>query len=355
MKASTRLILIFTLGALFIGSVVACDRNGPEEVPEDSAIQAVRVEAVRNGPFIVTQSHLGTVFPTTRVRVVARVPGTVSALGPAEGVLTTMGSELVSVSAPDLAARQRRVAAERRRAESERDFVCSQLTTDQALGASGDLPSIQVEQTEKGCRVATQAVNAARGAEQEVAEQRGKSVEDAPFDGRVLSYLIDVGQTVMPGTPLAEFAGTQLELQLRVVADDLQHLPVGAEVILPNDQRGTIREVGQRADGPGRLYEVLVDIPEDATFRMDESVLAQVVTHSISKATAVPDAAVRKDSEGSYVLLEEGGALERVAVTSLLSSAGRTAVEPMLADDARVVIVAPENIDESTPVFAVTP
>lgn len=355
MKASARLILAFALGLAFVGSVAACDRDASEEEQENHAIQAVRVEPVQNGPFIVTQNHLGTVLPTTRVRLVARVPGTVSALGPDEGTATTRGTELVSIAAPDLAARQRRVASERRRAERERDFVCAQLETDQALGASGDLPTIQVEQTEKGCNVATQAVHAARAAEQEVAAQRSNAVEQAPFGGRVLSYLVDVGQTVMPGTPLAEFAGTQLELQLRVIADDLPQLSVGTDVLLPHGQRGTIRDIGQRADGPGRLYEVLVDIPEDAALRIGESVLAAVVTDSISNATSVPDTAVRTDASGTYVLMEEAGTLERVEVNVLLSTAGRTAVEPPLPDDARVVTIAPENIDESTPVFAVMP
>lgn len=355
MKASARLNLIFTLGLALAGGVVACDRSPSEDVREDLAMYAVRVETVQNGPFVATESHLGTVLPVTRVRVVARVPGTISALGPSEGESIARGRELVSIAAPDLSARQRRVASERRRAERERDFVCAQLETDRDLAASGDLSTLHVAQTEKGCGVATHAVHAARAAEQEVSEQRANAVEEAPFDGRVLSYLVDVGQTVMPGTPLAEYAGTELELQLRVVAGDLPQLSVGTDVRLPHGQRGKIHEIGQRADGPGRLYEVLVRIDEDATVRIGESVLADVVTHSMSNVTSVPDMAVRTDATGTYVLVEEDGKLQRVDVRALLSAEGRTAVEPQLPDAARVVTVGPKNIDESSSVFAVVP
>lgn len=358
-KASTRLFLLTASLIVAIG-VTSCDNETAEQTGEEAsdakpALQAVRVQEVRIGPFTLNQRHLATVVPVTRTRLIAQVPGTVSSRGVAEGVLTTEGSPLISIAAPDLAARQRRVTAERRRVERERDFVCSQLKTDQKLATSGDLPTLQVAQTEKGCNMATQAVNAARAAEQEVAAQQKKSTEDAPFDGVVLSYLVDIGQTVMPGTPLADFASKQRQLQLRVVSEDLQKITLEGDVLLPHDEHGTIKEIGQSASGPGRLYEVLIDVPEDAPYRVGETILARVVVDTLPHASAVPDAALRTDQNGSYVLLEKDGHLTRKDVKATLSADGWTAVEPMLEEGARVVTVAPANIDETSLVFAVAP
>lgn len=359
MKASTRFIALTAAALMFVANAASCGPDGASDaadaLPTAATLQAVRVEPVRIGPFLATQSHLATVAPTSHVRIVARVPGTVSALGPAEGAAVATGDQLLSIAAPDIAARQRRITAERRRAVLERDFVCSQLEADRSLSASGDLPELHAEQTEKGCDVATQAVSAARAAEQEAAEQQDKSTEEAPFDGVVVSYLVDAGQTVMPGTPLADFASERLELRLRVVVEDLQKMQVGTEVVLPGEQRGTVTEVGLRAQGPGRLYDVLIDIPEDSPLRIGETVMARVVTDSLSDASAVPDAAVRADTGGTYVLVESEGSLERFDVTPILSADGWSAVEPMLAAGARVVTVGAANIDTSNPVFAVTP
>lgn len=336
-------------------TAVAC---GPGEEPtilEAPQKIAVRVENVRQGPLTTSQRHLAHVVPMANVHINARVPGTVRSLQTNEGESMTKGTKIIELSAPDIEARAKRTTSERKRAEREQQFVCAQQKVDAQLAAAGDMTQLQAEQMEKSCDVATYAVNAARAAEADAAEQLKKSTEYAPFDGRVLHYAVDVGQDVGPGAPLAQFSTNQIELQLRVVPTDLEHIAEGTTVLLPNNQQGNVRAVGHQAKGPGKLFDVWVDVPPNTKLRVGETLPVQVLTHKVDDETLVPLTALRYEGQESYIFLERDGALQRINTTVLLSSSHYAAIKPTLPKDARVVTIADKTLTENSPVFAVMP
>jgi RND family efflux transporter MFP subunit len=345
MQASTRFILTAFL------FTTACG-DGPDA--EDAPLQAVRVQQVRAGPVVEGRSHLSEVIPKHMVRVIAQVPGTVQELGAAEGTTMAQGSLITRISAPDIAARGRRVGAERRRAERERDFACAQLKTDRLLVTEGDLPVVQLDRSEKACASAELAVESGRAAEQEASVAGTRSLEAAPFDGRVLSYLVDPGQTVMPGTPLAVFGSQETRLRLRVVASDLANITVGTR-IWTGTGGGTIEEVGVQAQGPARLYEVIASVDEPSQLQVGETLTIKVVVAEEPHTSAVPDAALGRDEAGTFVLVEEDARLRRVAVTTGPREDGWVAIAPDLPEGTRVVSGALAGLDLERSVLAVMP
>ncbi len=345
MQASTCFILAAAVGLSSCGGT-------PE--PVLSSPQAVRVAEVRVGPIVEGRAHLAEVVPAETVRVLAQVPGSIAALGPLEGSAVERSTVLARIAAPDVSARVARVRAERRRAERERDFACDQLETDRVLAAAGDLPTVQLDRSEKGCSASSLAVEAASAAEREVAAVGSRAVEMAPFDGQVMTYLVDVGQTVMPGTPVAQFGSHARRLRMRMVAADLEGVDLGTRVVAEGG-RGEVVSVAVQPQGPARLYEVLVAPDDGEWLRIGQTLTATVVLDERLETTAVPDAALVSDGDGAYVLVEQEARVQRVPVEPGPRQDGWVAIEPSLPAGTRVVTSSPASVDLSLPVLAVMP
>ncbi|NOY92672.1 MAG: HlyD family efflux transporter periplasmic adaptor subunit, partial [Deltaproteobacteria bacterium] len=207
--------------------------------------------------------------------------------------------------------------------------------------------------SDNSCASARLAAEAAAAAEREVGVMRTRATERAPFDGYVLAHLVDEGQTVMPGTPLLQFASEARRLRLRVPASDLADVSVGSRV---QSDLGPARvvEMGSQALGPGRLVEVLARLEDPGDARVGASVNATLVVAEEPHPCALPSAAIGEDDEGSFVYLAEGERLRRVAVTPGLRDRGWVAITPALAADSRVVSPV-LGLDPSRPIFPVAP
>lgn len=343
MKASAHFVVLALLSA--------CGDSADDEATRP---QAVRTAEVRVGPVLQGREHLAEVVPERTIRVLAQVPGTVAELGVAEGVPVTAGAALVRVAAPDVTARIARVRSERERVERERDFACDQLGTDRVLADAGDLASVQLQRSETGCASAELAVRAAQAAEQEAAVAGTRSIERAPFDGEVLTQLVDLGQTVMPGTPLLQYGSQERRLRLRVPERDLAAVALGGRVQTAHGP-GRIVEIGGQALGPGRLIEVEAELDEPLAQRVGTTLTVLLVVEERAAATAVPLTALSEDGPAAYVVVVEGDRLRRVDVELGPREDGWVAIEPALPAGSLVVSSALSTLDLAGPVFAVTP
>lgn len=350
MKASIHFLTILpaALGLVFL----AC--APPQAAEVRTAPQAVRATEVRIGPLVHGRTHLAEVVPEQLVKVIAQVPGTVTALAVAEGAPAVYGAPLVLVSAPDVAARVARVRSERKRAERERDFACSTVKTDRALAKSGDLASIALDRSERGCASAELAVEGARAGEREASVAKSRGVERAPFDGEVLLHLVDNGQTVMPGTPLLHFASRERLLRIRVPESDLEGIAVGGQVRSKMGV-GRITSVGAQAMGPGRLVELLIKMNDDLKARVGTTLSATLVTARAENASAVPDGAIAGIDKRHYVMVIENHTLRRVDVKLGIRQGGWTEVLPSLPKGTQVVASAVATLDAEAPILVVMP
>lgn len=342
--------IYFNLAALAFLSACASQTQAPP-IPRP---QAVRVVLPRQGPILEGRDYLGEVAPTRTIRLLAQVAGSVAALPLPEGATASAGQVLVRLAAPETVARRARIKSERRRAENERDFVCTRLETDRRLAAAGDIAPEQLEASEKQCRTARLAARSARASEREARAITAKSVARAPFDGQVLQQLVDVGQTVMPGTPLLVFGSQDRELVMRVPQSDLDRgVHAGATVTYPGG-RGTILRLGAMAQGPGRT--VTAHVPLDvssAPLPVSGSLLSlRLVVDERLDASAVPLEAVGQDANGHYLLRLDGDRVQRVEVALGPRQDGWVAVEPRLEPD-RPVVVNTLSLSSGTPVLAV--
>jgi membrane fusion protein, multidrug efflux system len=329
---------------------------GCTETPADDQgpPQAVRAVEVRQGPVLEGRRYLAEVVPERTIRVLAQVPGAISELSAAEGISVEQGSSLVYISAPDIAARISRVRAERLRAEQERNLVCRRLATDRVLAEAGDLAPVQLDRSETTCASAELVVEAARAAEREAGVAGTRAVERSPFAGEVLEQLVDEGQTVMPGTPLLQFGSRERLLQIRMPEGDLADIDLGTRAEFAAGS-GRVVAIGAQAQGPGRLFELLVEPDEATSQRPGTTLTATLIVDEREDATSVPEASVAQDEAGAYVLVIEESVLRRVDVRTGPQQDGWVAIEPRLAAGTFVVSGALSILDVTQPVLAVTP
>lgn len=358
-QQKTRRILGLGASALFAMALLpGCKSKTPEPV---TGPQAVRVTQGRQGPIAEGRDYLGELVSVRQVKVLAQVPGSITALPFEEGATVSGGDELARIAAPEISARLARVRAERGRAERERDFLCKRVKTDRKLVAAGDLPSDALDMGEKNCRASRMAVKAAKAGEREASVFTARSTERAPFDGVLIDRLVEIGQTVGPGAPLMVLGSTARELSVSLPQDDLNPLiKVGAKVRLAHGE-GTIRRIGTRARGPGRTLELRItpdatptsgsaDTPRGAIGAIER---VRFVVDARSDAALVPLEAIGHHAQGTFIVIVRDTAAERLPVTLGPKADGWIAIEPAPPKDARIALGAVAQIDVSRPVLPV--
>jgi RND family efflux transporter MFP subunit len=259
--------------------------------------------------------------------------------------------------------------AEVARAKTERDFLCETHETDEKLAASGVISKRQVDLSRKACDAASAALTAAQAGSREIGATQGKTSEQAPFDGRVLQWLVEPGQNVMPATPLLLLGSHDLELRVQVGEKDLERgvregvpamVRLGDQVL-----RLEISNVAPMAVGPGRTSEVKIPLPNELTSTPahGSSVRIEFLVAEAPDSLAVPQKALAKIAGKDTVFVIDNGLAQAVAVTSGIGDDGMVAVTgeitagawvavsnlDLLKDNAKVFEVRPEKIEERRP------
>ncbi len=343
MKVSAYIVL----GFLGLG---ACKETQTQT--EVSKAQAVHTIEVQRGDITKGHLYLANVAASQSVKIAAQVPGTFSRPKIAENTEVTKGRVIGAILTPDIGARVSRVRAERKRAERERDFVCQMAKTDSALAKSGDLSRFALEKSTKNCESAQLAVTAAKFAEKEARFTKGKATERAPFDGRVLKYLIDDGQKVGPGSPILLFGSQRQYLSVRVPEGELKALKVGSKAV--SDQGdGKIIDIGAQAFGPARLVEVRVELDSQDYLLPGSSIKVTLVTNREEGVTLIPLSALGEDENGNFVVIVKDGKQQRQKVTTGLRSKGMVSLLAPLEKGTRIIDGGLSSLNSEMPIWEV--
>ncbi len=215
-------LLLLGLGlayGLLVGKPGPTPEPAPEPVPP--IVDVVRAQPSQRAIAVTTQ---GSVQPLRQVSVVSRVAGRVVSVADsfAEGGFFAEGEDLVVVEDADyrfaitraesqVAAAEQRVAEEKGRAlQARREW--RDLGSEQANALFLRKP--QLASAEAALAAAKADLEAAR-----LDLQRTRI--SLPFDGRVSRKLVDAGQYVTPGTPVAEVYSTEA-VQVRLPLTDRQ-------------------------------------------------------------------------------------------------------------------------------------
>lgn len=344
-----------TIWGLFSGCKEASTPTEAEE--ETPRAYPVRVVPVQRGDLKESVDAVGTLAFERQVKIRAQVAGVVHEIGAAEGADVRGGEVLTRIIAPEMKARLDQIDAELRRAEAERDYVCSNHETDKRLGDAGALEVARVDISRKGCATATEAVRGIQARHSEVRTGLAKLVEKAPESGVLLEWTVEPGEFVGPGQPLAVLgAGKRLVVILLPEVDVQRGIAIGAPVTFKVGDtlvESEVSFISPLARGPARSVRVEIPWPEGLEAApAGSSIDVSVVIRSVTAHALVPAEAVFVEGESHWVATVVDGKSQRTKVEPVLRSSGRIALDPSFQAQ-KVVVSKPSAVPDATALFVV--
>lgn len=280
---------------------------------------AIDVATAAPATLAETLKATGSLAPRRSIAIASQVNGTIKSVEARIGDSVKAGDvlALVDVETSQIQLSQQRSTAAATRAQLAQ--AQSQLERTLRLADSGLTPSANVE-AEKASIEALKANLAALEAQVEAAELviRNATIT-APFDGIVAARSIEPGQLIASGAALFNLVDLSL---MEMTA----YVPVSASPLLSPGQRVTLTVEGlqgqrfeAKVEGVSpvaaqgtRTVPVLISVPNpDGRLRGGMFASGQIAVEEVHDALAVPQAAVREDADGRYLLKIVDGALVR--------------------------------------------
>jgi RND family efflux transporter MFP subunit len=364
-----KLIPAVIFGA-FIAVAVMIRMNPPESqqrAPFAGPQMVVETTPVETRKYQVRLQSYGTVQPRTRSVLVAQVGGQIISINAnvRDGGFFEEGDVLgridprdyeadVQISEASLAdARQALAEAEARTNQAREDW--------ERLGNSGDAPDLvlRIPQLE----AAKARINSAKSALTKAKLDLERTQITAPFAGRVLRKLVDVGQVVSPNTQLAEIYATDVvEIRLPLRNRDLGFIDLpesfrfsesrdigDIDVTIHSDLIGNeswnarlIRTEGA-IDESARQLHVIAQIDDPfgkqsegrSPLKIGQYVTAEIPGIELDDALVISNNAIY---QGSYVYIVEDGILRRKDIIIAWQNDDDAVIESGLEDGDQLVI-----------------
>ena len=227
-------VLIVT-AAVVAAALMMSGRPAARVIEAEPVPPAVRVLVARPEAVQLSIRSQGTVEPRTEADLVAEVDARVVRVSRAfePGAFFRQGEVLAELDKLDfeLALGAARAALERTAAEAE--FARATLGRRELLADQGVSSAAVLDEARREARVTEARRREAAVEVERAARDLARTLIRAPFDGRVRTQSIDVGQFVSRGTPLGRiYAVDYAEVTLPITDEDLAQLdlPLGAEV-----------------------------------------------------------------------------------------------------------------------------
>lgn len=350
-------VVLVLLALAAAGAYAYRDRLAPAEAPAPvepaelvMQLSALEVSQVAPTTLRETVRVSGSLSPARQAALTAQIGGRVETVSVRPGEAVSEGqviAELDTASTRTQIAQQEAAIAA---TQAQLDLALRQLASTESLAEKG-LASPSALESAQSNVAALQANLAAQEAQLAgIRLSLDYATIRAPFAGIVSARNVDPGQTVGAGTAVATIVDLT-EMEARVLA------PLSAVAVLGVGQAAELSVEGIagrvfRAE-ISRMNPVAVEgtrsIPIYLTLDNDDSVLrggmfvsGVVVVEEKTGVVAVPAGALRKDSEGDFVLSVADGRLGRLPVTvGKAWNNGRLVEVPEGLSAGQTIVVAP--------------
>jgi len=356
MNTITKIIVPSAIAALLLVTA-GCGHDEARHAAADLRPLTVRTTTVERTSASRPIELIGIVKPSREAFVSSRVMGPVVAIHVTAGDTVSDGQPLLDIE-PETSDGQLAQAegglsqARAALALSERNFKRFQ-----ALHADGAASDLELDMARMEFERAQGAVKQAEGAVLAASSVASESVVRAPFAGKVVDTLVEVGDLAAPGRPLVRVesrGGRQIWLAVREA--DIGRVEVGSAVDVRVDNRpdlGTIRgsvdEIVPTADPATHTFTVKVGLP-DLGLASGVSGRAKLAGDATDMLVVPAQAIHRRGGlELAVIRGEDGTARSRAVTTGRVFDDGRIEVLSGLAQGETVVTDAPGPVADGTP------
>jgi len=364
-------LAIVGVGFALAGLLLA---TGPEVEPRapDSLVPLVRVQTVVPETRRLTVSTHGTVAPRTESELVPEVAGPVTWISPSlvSGGFFAKGEPLLRIDPLDYEVALEQARAELARAKSE--FAAATKERDRQLDlAEREVASdAKLDAAVNRFGVAEAARRSARARLERAERDLARTEIVGPYDGRVRSENVDVGQFINRGAPVATlYAVDFAEVRLPVPDDDLAFLDLAlvrrsgksarkVPVILrahfagaDHEWQGEVVRTEGEIDPRTRVVNVVASVADPyaesngrAPLSVGLFVQAEILGSEVENVVVLPRAALR--GKGRVLLVDEEQRLRFREVDILRLARDEVVVRGGLEAGERVCVSPLETVVE---------
>lgn len=268
----------------------------------------------------------GTVSAIHQGTVAAQTSGRVSRMLVDVNDQVQAGQPLLEISGKEQFAAVTGAEARLARAQAQQVEAERQLARFQALIAKGVITRAQLDNAQATDRAARAEVNAADAALTQAREAYGYTRILAPYAGVVTKRLVELGETVAPGTPLLSgFSLDELrvEVELPQSALTLAGQPADVQVLLPDGKTLTPAKLTRfnYADSQSHAFRLRLDLPPQTAGVLPGMWLKVQLKQGERQVLQVPVRALLRQGEFNGVYLQQpvGWALTPVRVGHCLA------------------------------------
>lgn len=332
MRASRkRLLLVFAPLVLAAAALVAIAMARHEraagtgvavtsDAPSVLELSPVEVVRLARQPLAEDLRVSGSLRPSTRAELTARMAGTVADIGVEVGDAVRQGQELARFDTRDTVANLAERRANLAAGQATLDLANLTLERTRGLAARGNASQVALQEAESQLASSRAQVEALK-AQVAVAEQALRdAVLVAPFAGIVSSRAVEPGQRVgLDAQMLGVVDLATMEMEAGVPTSRVAQLSVGQAAALEIEGMdgaafsGTVIRISPTAVQNTRAVPVYIAVANDAAQRLRGGMFAtgRIRLRETPAALALPLEAIRSDDKGSFVLVVADGALQR--------------------------------------------
>ncbi|MCB9476823.1 MAG: efflux RND transporter periplasmic adaptor subunit [Deltaproteobacteria bacterium] len=265
----------FVLIALTV-TFTACGHDASERAPRNLPTAQVQVESVAP---VSEQAFIETVGRVKKIKesvLASKTAGMVTKVAVKAGDTVKRGDLLMHIDDMDVMGRVQEARGALAQADAALKIAKSNLKRFEDLHASGSASDAELEKAQYDAQAADGAAQQARGALQAARSMAREARVAAPFDGRVVDTMIEVGELVSPGRPLVKIeAPSGLEFVTDVSERDAPRIQIGQAVEIELDSsnpehpvvNGEVSEIVPSTDERTHTQTVRINLAPDEGLR----------------------------------------------------------------------------------------
>ncbi len=339
--------------ALLVGLTAACGKDGLDATPDAAPSVDAKVEAVESVPLPVYAVFPGIVISSTRVDVSSRLSGYIRNLAVHEGEMVEQGRLLFTVDPTGIKADIRRAQAGLAKAKAALTGARENYERYKTLYRQQAATQEVYQQMETAYSEAQGGYQAAKAALASARNQLAYAEVRSPFDGLVVTKLIDDGQLTTPGAPVLVLEDpNHLQVSAHVSERAFVHLTLGQPIEIDVDGpdgriakvTGTVDHLVAAADPATHTHLVKIGLPQQGGLFSGQytSVNVPVGTQS---GIVVPSAAIhqRAGITGVFVVDDQDRARFRMVAPGRRMPQGTVILSGLFAGD-RLVVAATQSL-----------
>lgn len=368
MKKFAPVIILFVLG----GIAFLVLRNPPQaqrREPPSGPQMTVDVMTVSRQPYHVKLQSYGTVQPRTQSMLVAQVSGEITAINDSfrEGGFFEKGDELLTIDQRDYLADVKIAEASLMDAKQlqalQKARAVQALEDWNRLGNKGEAPDLVLRKPQ--LLAAESRVISSESALDKANFELERTVIVAPYAGRVMDKMVDIGQVVNSNSQLAEvYAVDFVEIRLPLRNRDLSFIDlpedyrfehedknvgplvtIYSELAGGSEWQGRVVRTESAIDDRARQLHVVAQIDDPfgiqargkTPLKIGQYVTAELAGKQIDHALVIPNRAIY---QGSYVYVVVDGVLQRRDISIAWQNKQEAIIDGGLAEGDRLVLTS---------------